>query len=90
MGVESGVEWLVKLILGVNMVSPESRIGLSWVMCPYAVDGSWMAGRTDSPWYQTMTLFRQTQDRAWIDRAEYTSSPTGRGEAARGGDESEQ
>jgi len=30
-----------------------------WTMLAFAADWRWMLGRTDSPWYPTMRLFRQ-------------------------------
>jgi hypothetical protein len=34
-----------------------------WVMIPYEIDFRWLAGRTDSPWYPTMRLFREPAPR---------------------------
>lgn len=36
-----------------------------WVLLPYAPDWRWMMHRDDSPWYPTMTLFRQTSPGDW-------------------------
>lgn len=36
-----------------------------WVLLPFAADWRWLAGRTDSPWYPTMRLFRQTRPGDW-------------------------
>lgn len=36
-----------------------------WVLLPFAPDWRWMLGRTDSPWYPTMRLFRQRSRGAW-------------------------
>jgi tetratricopeptide (TPR) repeat protein len=36
-----------------------------WVLLPYAPDWRWMLHRDDSPWYPTMTLFRQTSPGDW-------------------------
>lgn len=36
-----------------------------WLMTPYAPDWRWMLGRSDSPWYPTMRLFRQSSPHDW-------------------------
>jgi len=36
-----------------------------WVMLPFSPDWRWLLGRDDSPWYPTMTLFRQTRAGDW-------------------------
>jgi Flp pilus assembly protein TadD len=36
-----------------------------WVLVPFVPDWRWMLEREDSPWYPTMRLFRQGDDRAW-------------------------
>ncbi len=36
-----------------------------WVALRAVPDWRWMLGRTDSPWYPTMRLFRQTQRENW-------------------------
>jgi predicted O-linked N-acetylglucosamine transferase (SPINDLY family)/ADP-heptose:LPS heptosyltransferase/glycosyltransferase involved in cell wall biosynthesis len=38
-----------------------------WVLLPFASDWRWLQDREVSPWYPTMRLFRQTQDREWQD-----------------------
>ncbi len=37
----------------------------TWVLLPYAADWRWMTGRSDSPWYQRMQLFRQQTPGNW-------------------------
>jgi tetratricopeptide (TPR) repeat protein len=37
----------------------------TWVLLPFAPDWRWMLKRTDSPWYPTMRLFRQSQPGQW-------------------------
>lgn len=36
-----------------------------WVLVPFAPDWRWMLGRSDSPWYPTMRIFRQPQPGDW-------------------------
>jgi hypothetical protein len=37
-----------------------------WTMLPFAPDWRWMLARSDSPWYPTMRLFRQTKPGDWV------------------------
>lgn len=37
----------------------------TWIMLPKASDWRWLLGRSDSPWYPTVRLFRQTVPGAW-------------------------
>jgi len=36
-----------------------------WVLIPHAPDWRWQIDRDDSPWYPTMTLYRQTKRQDW-------------------------
>ena len=36
-----------------------------WTLLPFAADWRWMGERTDTPWYGTMRLFRQTRPGDW-------------------------
>jgi tetratricopeptide (TPR) repeat protein len=38
-----------------------------WVLLPFACDWRWLKDRSDSPWYPTMTLFRQSQPGNWTE-----------------------
>jgi len=37
----------------------------TWVLLPFSPDWRWMQGRSDSPWYPSMTLFRQDRYADW-------------------------
>jgi len=37
----------------------------AWVMLPFAPDWRWILGRSDTPWYSSLTLFRQGQPADW-------------------------
>jgi tetratricopeptide (TPR) repeat protein len=34
----------------------------TWILLPYNPDWRWLLDRTDSPWYESATLFRQSKD----------------------------
>jgi tetratricopeptide (TPR) repeat protein len=36
-----------------------------WVLIPFEPDFRWLLDRSDSPWYPTMRLFRQTNEKDW-------------------------
>jgi ADP-heptose:LPS heptosyltransferase len=38
-----------------------------WVLLPFVPDWRWMLDRSQSPWYPTMRLFRQSQARQWSE-----------------------
>ncbi len=37
----------------------------TWLLLPAIADWRWLLGRSDSPWYPTMTLYRQTKIGDW-------------------------
>lgn len=37
----------------------------TWVLLPFAPDWRWLLNREDSPWYDSVRLFRQDEDRQW-------------------------
>jgi len=42
-----------------------------WTLTPYThCDWRWLRGRTDSPWYPSMRLYRQTKARDWTETVE--------------------
>ena len=38
-----------------------------WILLAYSPDFRWMLNRTDSPWYPTVTLFRQSDFNEWVN-----------------------
>jgi hypothetical protein len=36
-----------------------------WLLLPFVPDWRWLLDRDDSPWYPSMTLFRQDATRQW-------------------------
>jgi hypothetical protein len=49
-----------------------------WVLLPHAPDFRWMLGRSDSPWYPTMKLFRQQEAGGWKGVFDQVRSALGR------------
>jgi tetratricopeptide (TPR) repeat protein len=45
-----------------------------WVMIPFAPDWRWMIGRTDSPWYASLRLFRQAAPGDWTGVAHHVAA----------------
>jgi tetratricopeptide (TPR) repeat protein len=39
----------------------------TWILIPYAPDWRWLLDRDDSPWYPTVSLYRQTRRGEWND-----------------------
>ena len=37
----------------------------AWVLLPFSADPRWLRQRSDSPWYPSLRLFRQADDRDW-------------------------
>ena len=37
----------------------------AWTIVPFCPDWRWMLGRSDTPWYPTMRLFRQPKRGDW-------------------------
>jgi ADP-heptose:LPS heptosyltransferase len=38
-----------------------------WVLLPFHPDWRWLLHRTDSPWYPTARLFRQSKPKSWLN-----------------------
>jgi hypothetical protein len=36
-----------------------------FLLLPYAVDWRWIYGKTDSPWYPTITIYKQQEPFNW-------------------------
>ena len=45
-----------------------------WVLLPFVPDWRWMLERSDTPWYPTMRLFRQTTLGNWIPTLEHVKT----------------
>ncbi|MGE0153342.1 MAG: tetratricopeptide repeat protein [Reyranellaceae bacterium] len=41
-----------------------------WTLLAFANDFRWLRGRDDTPWYPTMTLYRQSRPMVWTDLVE--------------------
>jgi Flp pilus assembly protein TadD len=39
----------------------------TWVLLPYSPDWRWLRGRSDSPWYPTIRLWRQSSPGDWME-----------------------
>jgi len=37
----------------------------TWIVLPFIPDWRWLLDRNDSPWYQSVKLYRQDDDRQW-------------------------
>lgn len=37
----------------------------TWLLLPFSAEWRWLQRRTDTPWYPSMTLFRQSQPDDW-------------------------
>lgn len=42
----------------------------TWIMLPYTPDFRWLLNRTESPWYPTVQLFRQSKPQDWTSVVE--------------------
>ncbi|MBK7686279.1 MAG: hypothetical protein IPJ25_09950 [Rhodocyclaceae bacterium] len=37
----------------------------TWVLLPFVPDWRWLLDRDDSPWYSSVKLYRQGEERVW-------------------------
>jgi len=54
-----------------------------WVQLPFAPDWSWLERRSDSPWYPSTRLFRQSKPGDWqrvVEAVQVASSEDGLGD----------
>ena len=66
MAIFDGLDRLVAVDTGVAHLAGAMGKPVS-ILLPYAPDWRWLLNRTDSPWYPTVTLHRQTQSADWTD-----------------------
>lgn len=61
----AGLEWVISVDTSVAHLA--GSLGRPvWVLLPaYGTDWRWMQGRSDSPWYASMRLFRQNEPGEW-------------------------
>jgi hypothetical protein len=45
----------------------------TWILLPFSPDWRWLLNREDSPWYQSVKLFRQSQMGDWTQILETLS-----------------
>jgi tetratricopeptide (TPR) repeat protein len=60
---------LMDLVISVDtsVAHLSGAIGKStWILLPYASDWRWLLDRHDSPWYESMKLYRQDESRNWL------------------------
>jgi hypothetical protein len=85
MAILDGLERLVAVDTGVAHLAGAMGRPAS-ILLPYAPDWRWLLGRSDTPWYPTITLHRQQRTGDWapvIDAVSATISTPGMGPAAR-------
>jgi hypothetical protein len=56
-----------------------------WVLLKHEADWRWMGGRSDSPWYPTMRLFRQPHAGDWASVAQAVAAALAQAAASRSG-----
>jgi tetratricopeptide (TPR) repeat protein len=49
-----------------------------WILLPFAPDWRWMTGRSDTPWYASAKLFRQTRPGDWSGPVERVAAELAR------------
>jgi hypothetical protein len=72
-GLETAIETafaILQLDLVISVDTMVAHLGAAlgkpvWVLLPFSADWRWMLDRSDSPWYPTMKLFRQSEPGNW-------------------------
>ena len=60
--------WQLDLVISVDtsVAHLSGALGKNtWILLPYVPDWRWMLERVDSPWYPSMTLYRQSAKGSW-------------------------
>ena len=58
----------LELLISIDTAAAHLAGGMGmpvWTLLPHGCDWRWLAGRSDSPWYPTMRLFRQERPGDW-------------------------
>ncbi len=66
----AAVATLCDLVIAVDTSAAHLAAALGrpvWLLVPFVPDWRWMLGRTDSPWYPSLRIFRQTCLGEWDD-----------------------
>jgi hypothetical protein len=76
----------VSLVITVDTVTAHIAGALGcpvWLLLPYRADWRWMLCRIDSPWYPSMTIFRQRAEGEWEEVVEQVATALQIGQLSR-------